>query len=553
MLGNRNQRDRRISVVPWVAAGVSAAALFVGVRWLAKAAPPDSLVSSQPENVGVGARLPAVGELKYVGAGGCAAAACHGGPIRNTSEMEIWNCSYTIWASQSPIPWPPDKAAKKEDRQRSAPLVDKHNHAYSVLFEDRSKQIVRLLDRKSKSSDVHPERDARCVACHSVPVDPASAAGEALSKAVWADGIGCEMCHGPAKRWLAAHTADNWLNDFHSRKFDGHPEMQDMRDTRDLLSRARTCAECHVGSPASGSQILRDVNHDLIAAGHPRLNFAFHAFLGVMPKHWTDKPDPVYRPGFKPDSQTHAEAWAIGQAVAAEAALRLLADRASAKPPATEKDRLRPWPEFSEYDCYACHHQLDGNYPSSRQAAAGKSSHKLGQLPWGSWYYPELEVLLSSIPAKEFSERYAALSKVMSAPPANLSRNEVAEKASAAATALHNFADQLGNKTFAPAEIDALLHTAADVNFQPADWDEAAERFLTLDALWKARDQLRGDRPSGPDEQLAAEAIEKLRQQLEFKLGFDSPKGFDADSFVKEVYQPAAAQIRKALGPSDSK
>ena len=73
------------------------------------------------------------------------------------------------------------------------------------------------------------------------------------------------------------------------------------------------------------------MNYDLIAAGHPRLDFSFHAFLGVMPKHWPDiaaKPgSPAIQPGFKTDRETHAEAWAIGQVVAAEAALKLLADR----------------------------------------------------------------------------------------------------------------------------------------------------------------------------------------------------------------------------------
>src|SRR5213079_1712537 len=43
------------------------------------------------------------------------------------------------------------------------------------------------------------------------------------------------------------------------------------------------------------------------------------------------------------------------QLASAEAALRLTADRAKA---AGKDDRNRPWPELTEYDCYACHQTL---------------------------------------------------------------------------------------------------------------------------------------------------------------------------------------------------
>src|SRR5207244_1023767 len=121
---------------------------------------------------------------------------------------------------------------------------------------------------------------------------------------------------------------------------------------------------CHVGSAKY------DVNHDLIAAGHPRLRFELGAYLANYPKHWSDARDRGNWRDFE------ARVWLIGQAVSAQAAARLLADRAA--PPE------KPWPEFAEYDCAACHHDLKS--PSWRQEA-GYAGRKAGQLPWGAWYF----------------------------------------------------------------------------------------------------------------------------------------------------------------------
>jgi hypothetical protein len=39
--------------------------------------------------------------------------------------------------------------------------------------------------------------------------------------------------------------------------------------------------------PGPDGKPWRDVNHDLIAAGHPRLSFELSAFMATMPPHWT--------------------------------------------------------------------------------------------------------------------------------------------------------------------------------------------------------------------------------------------------------------------------
>src|SRR5262249_53228369 len=146
----------------------------------------------------------------------------------------------------------------------------------------------------------------------------------------FSDGIGCERCHGPAEKWLTTHYLLDW-----KQKSTADKERLGFRDLNDLTRRAQLCIECHVGTPEA------QVDHDLYAAGHPRVYFEYSSFLAVMPPHWSLREE---RDRY-PDVQ--ARTWAIGQVSCAAASLELLAFRAD------EKNK-KPWPEFAEYDCYAC-------------------------------------------------------------------------------------------------------------------------------------------------------------------------------------------------------
>src|SRR5207247_74314 len=68
----------------------------------------------------------------------------------------------------------------------------------------------------------------------------------------------------------------------------------------------------------------------------------------AMPKHWSERDENARYPDF------HARAWLIGQTATAQAALELLAHRSK-----------RTWPEFAEYNCRACHHDLTGAPPKT--------------------------------------------------------------------------------------------------------------------------------------------------------------------------------------------
>src|SRR5205085_2172708 len=90
-----------------------------------------------------------------------------------------------------------------------------------------------------------------------------------------------------------------------------------------------------------------------------------------------------------------AKLWAVGQAITGQAALELLEHRARSAGKAGH-----PWPEFAEYDCYACHHSLQE--PSPRQSPRpARFGLKVGQLPWGTWYFPLVDHLNPQGPASD--------------------------------------------------------------------------------------------------------------------------------------------------------
>src|SRR5262249_45853267 len=157
----------------------------------------------------------------------------------------------------------------------------------------------------------------------------------------------------PAQLWKSTHFR---------QPFDRTtPGFNDLR--LNLAVRAEVCVACHVGNAE------KDVNHDLIAAGHPRVRFELNTYLANSPRHWRGIRDREIH------ADLHARGWLIGQLVSTEAALNLLRERAS--------NPAKVWPEFAEYDCYACHHDLA--YNDWRQGF-GYKGKKLGAAPLNLWY-----------------------------------------------------------------------------------------------------------------------------------------------------------------------
>jgi hypothetical protein len=412
-------------------------------------------------------RAPVVStKLHWQGVGSCSAAACHGGSEANG----IKGSEYTIWMNRDP-----------------------HARAYSVLYDQRSERIVKNLHGPKATPAT---KDQLCLKCHAMDAEP-SARGPRFTIQ---DGIGCESCHGPAEKWLTQHYQADW-----GRLSADAKGRFGMRPTKDLLVRAKMCVECHVGAAD------RDVNHDLIAAGHPRLNFEYGSFLATLPKHWDVRHEKARHPDFE------ARVWALGQAASARQALELLAHRAEPKSD-------NPWPEFAEYNCFACHHDL--REPSWRQQR-GFGERLPGTFQWSTWYVSDmlpraLATQASPEAVRSLSESLAAIRKEMQ--KGNPDRKKIMEQARAAAEQLGPWLTKLAEADRATADGLRKMVTSLAAGKEPpaADWDQAVQRYLAIAALYHGMGDLNA---RYRDARLKA-GIRKMADDLAFPKGYDSPRDF---------------------------
>lgn len=408
-------------------------------------------------------------DLRWQGVSSCAATACHhqNGPKGSKGS------EYTTWIT-----------------------CDRHAQAWSVLFDDRSRYIQKNLEGLKDLKDAHPEKNPLCLNCHAMNVpEPLRGPGFSL-----ADGVGCEKCHGPAEKWLSVHHTREWRGKSVQEK-----QALGMYPTKDLLSRAQLCLPCHVGTPDM------EVNHDLIAAGHPRLNFELGAYLANSPRHWRASDDKARYPDFE------ARAWALGQALAVQASLELLAARAAAKD--------RPWPEFAEYDCFACHHDL--REPSERQKR-GHGKQFPGTLPLSAWYsamVPEaLDLRKPGPPTRQtVLSNLKDLGDLMSKPLPD--RVAVVQKARGTALLLNPCVTQLSRTTLDRASLVKLQAALRPVEGAPpgSNWDALAQRYLALAAIHQAL----GDLTPAETDPEGKRTLDTMRKQLEFPRGFNSPRSME--------------------------
>jgi hypothetical protein len=377
---------------------------------------------------------------------------------------------------------------------------DKHLEAYTVLLSDRSRRIEKNYRNKARLQDAHAETDETCLRCHSMD---AKAAAKGVAIAI-ADGIGCERCHGPAEKWLGEHYVRGW-----EQKSVAEKAAMGFFPTKDLAARGRLCADCHVGSAGQA------VDHDLIAAGHPRLNFEYAAYLDMMPAHWSRREEKARYP----DLETRV--WAIGQVVTAEMALELLADRA--------RTETKPWPEFAEYDCYACHHGLHPDSP--RQARPGTRVLP-GSLPLSTWYYAMLPRALDmehkGSDAAQLLADVGELQKRMRVPGAN--RGKIAEQAHSTARRLSAYIAQTAeSELVAPRKMFDTIAKEQGTE-QDRSWDSATQCYLALAAL----DRAMLDRDPSQRGLRRREELRHMAELLRFAPGYDWPSAFDPAKFGQQ-------------------
>lgn len=426
-----------IGVVAWTARGSVARPDVVYPTYPTRTAPQTEVLKKLP-----------------VGMSGCLAAACHGGPAEKTLAGHIdsstWQSSGTCWAA-----------------------VDPHTVAYSLLTENPLRPVKvtakQIMDRYARGTPA--TEDARCVACHT---NPALARPELLSdphtRLMRNEGVSCESCHGNAGVWVSEHTT--WRGDRGAVY-----AKTGMVPLYDIGERALNCAGCHVGAPADPERGLpvRDMNHDMIAAGHPRLNFDFAEYLRRLPPHWQEKD----RVANSPRQLNDAKAWLVGRVAHAEAACKLLADRAER----SKTDDRTPWPEFAEFNCAACHHHL--KVPTWRQDVNYLAGRTPGVPGWQT-IWPVTPAAGLAVPTRADS-RVKDVLQVVEQP--RHPRTGIPTTARTVAEQLKKHRVELVNMP------DAEVTRLAEAKFPQAgssppsvpEWDSAAQMLFGLAALERAR------------------------------------------------------------------
>jgi hypothetical protein len=186
---------------------------------------------------------------KFLGANSCASTGCHGGGGAKQNQFLTW--SLKDFHSQRPT---------------------------ATLTTARSKQIADALEIKDPTADV------RCTSCHAPLHDvPENLRGETFKVS---EGVSCESCHGPAEKWLRAHTRPDYTR--------ADRAAAGMRDLQNLYVRANTCVACH-----------QNVDNAILKAGHPELIFELDGQSVAEPKHWQEA-----------TNWNGAQAWMLGQFVA---------------------------------------------------------------------------------------------------------------------------------------------------------------------------------------------------------------------------------------------
>jgi hypothetical protein len=434
------------------------------------------------------AETSAVERGEYMGATSCAASTCHGGVIDRGPR---WHQSFSIWLASDP-----------------------HAGAGFLLRNDDSRRIVERLEPAAAKSPQAFDRvlRSRCISCHvTVTSDECTQRG-LLDDRLLSRGVSCESCHGPARPWLREHVRADWVQS---------ESAAAMTDTESIIGRAETCVPCHVGSRSSDG-LIRDVNHDLIAAGHPALRFDLLIYSENLPQHWDGDRDVRF-------SESAVRIRNVGRAINMSAAAMLSSERAGDH----LQDSSVPWAELADYDCFGCHQSLsmkEFRLPAAQKQQVRSPLRVSDGLPiWNPWH---------SIGQLDISKQQLKLLA-----PNRADAQAVAAQAPGLARL---FREKATEHVEEPVDAGAHLRRQRDVFMAapPRDWHSAAVLYLEIEAALR-------DLSRDADEQISSSARQRrqsiggLEQLLRFDQSrpggrparYDSPIGFNPEKFQRTAIE----------------
>ncbi|MGA7615248.1 MAG: multiheme c-type cytochrome [Thermoanaerobaculia bacterium] len=450
------RRAQSISIPGW----------FALILLLGSGSVPAALAQMTPA-----AETPVLKEGMYVGPVSCAASGCHGSPAPVEGAKVLMN-EYDTWL-HAPSPT--------------------HVHAWEVLLQPLSRRIAKNLGLEQP-----PEKSSVCIACHSMNVPQNLQATTGALEI--ADGVSCEGCHGPAGGWLAGHTSDGWSH--------ADSVAKGMTDLKDLPTRARTCLGCHMGNDS------REVNHDMIASGHPILNFELDNFSGspLMPNHW--KPDPA-RDG--------VPAWAVGQVVAQREEAANLVRHANGP----------QWPEFTHMSCASCHHPLrEGEWRQERGYRYRPGMPLRSQARW-----LVLRHIVETAAPQESAPLTEEMAQLSDAVGRMKDRARIAELAGAVEGRLDRVLPAVQAKNWTDADVRKMVGLiAGDADrYEIADRQSAEQATLALISLVSQLDRSSRGSMSGTVDQLY-----QLLQRLRYPDEYDRK---EFASTLRTLLKPSTAPV----------
>jgi len=214
---------------------------------------------------------------------------------------------------------------------------------------------------------------------------------------------------------------------------------------------------------------------------------------------------------------TGVREWGTGQAVQLRVEMERLAWRAKGK----------NWPEYSELDCFACHHSLTAPEQSWRQER-GYAGRRPGDPPWnGSRYavFRELAHQVDNDAATRLDEQIAQLAKSLS--QSNPDRDAVAAASASASTLANQIAARIEAQPYdAALTLKLLQKISSDADEISNEGERAAEQAaMALDSLFIAYS--RSEKPANAADVRAA--INGLFQQLE------NPSNYNPVDFSRQM------------------
>lgn len=408
---------------------------------------------------------------QYTGPGACSSTTCHGSIAPMTINRVKQN-EYSVWI-----------------------VRDKHSKAYAALMGTVGERMGAILG--IGKSEAAP----KCLACHALDV-PAADRARTFDLT---EGVSCENCHGPSAAWLGPHTERDWKHEDSVAKLG-------MYDTHDIIKRAERCLTCHLGDEK------KYVDHAMIAAGHPDLYFELDSFSAEMPRHWKSNNGEPGQPDGS-DPWYDVREWATGQAVQLKQALVHLAERTHGK----------VWPEYSELECYACHHSI---VPAERswEQARGYANRRPGDPPWNASRYVVFREIVRQVDqavAQELDVELSRVNKLMS--ELNPNREEVATATTNSARLAGEIAKRLNTMQYNPALTLRLLQQISSDSENISSQGEhcAAQAAMALQSLYVAYDR----NQKFQDSQQLRAAIGGLFEQLLV------PSSYDPNRFSRQMKQ----------------